>query len=225
MDVNQPVIAILGGTGKEGPGLAMRWASAGYKIIIGSRQTEKAQRIADELNTQLELDTIVGFENSQAARKAEICVLTVVQSAHQSAVQSLKDDLRGKILVDATARVDFREPKPPSPPAAARIAQDILGPDVKVVAAFQNVPAHALRKDLSGKIDTDVLICADDLDAAQEVIQLAEAGGMRAYYSGGLDNAIVVEGLTSILISLNKYYQVKTASIGVTGVGENAHGV
>ena len=150
MDKLLPVIAILGGTGKEGPGLAMRWASAGYKIIIGSRQTEKAQRIADELNTQLEIDTIIGYENSRAARKADICVLTVVQSAHRSAVEGLKDDLSGKILVDATARVDFRDPKPPSPPAAARIAQDILGPDVKVVAAFQNVPAHALRKNLSG---------------------------------------------------------------------------
>lgn len=218
MDTPQPIIAILGGTGKEGPGLAMRWAKAGYKIIIGSRQTEKAQRIADELNTQLEIDTIVGYENRQAARKADICVLTVVESAHQSALASLKNDLSGKILIDATARVDFRDPKPPSPPSAARIAQDILGPDVKVVAAFQNVPAHVLRKNLTGKINTDVLVCADDYDSAQQVIHLAEAGGMRAYYSGDLDNAIVVEGLTSILISLNKYYQVKTASIGLTGL-------
>ena len=221
MNNHLPTIAILGGTGKEGPGLAMRWASSGYNIIIGSRVTEKAQTIADELNTKLGIDTIIGLENGQAARKADICVLTVVQSAHQSAVQSLKVDLIGKILVDATARVDFREPKPPSPPAAARIAQDILGPGVKVVAAFQNVPAHVLKKNLSGKIDTDVLVCADDLEAAQQVIHLAEAGGMRAYYSGRLDNAIVVEGLTSILISLNKYYRVKTASIGVTGLNES----
>ncbi|MCK5429283.1 MAG: NAD(P)-binding domain-containing protein, partial [Anaerolineales bacterium] len=128
MNNHLPTIAILGGTGKEGPGLAMRWASSGYKIIIGSRVTEKAQTIADELNTKLGIDTIIGMENGQAARKADICVLTVVQSAHQSAVQSLKVDLIGKILVDATARVDFRDPKPPSPPAAARIAQDILGP-------------------------------------------------------------------------------------------------
>lgn len=218
MNTTLPIIAILGGTGKEGPGLAMRWATAGYRIIIGSRQTEKAQRIANELNSQLGIDTIVGFENNEAARKASLCVLTVVQSAHQSAIESLKNDLSGKILIDATARVDFRDPKPPPPPSAARIAQDILGPEVKVVAAFQNVPAHVLRKNLSGKINTEVLVCADDLDAAQQAIHLAEAGGMRAYYSGGLDNAIVVEGLTSILISLNRYYQVKTASIGVTGL-------
>lgn len=218
MNTPLPIIAILGGTGKEGPGLAMRWATAGYKIIIGSRQTEKAQRIANELNAHLGIDTIIGFENSEAARKADLCVLTVVQSAHLPAIKSLKNDLSGKILIDATARVDFRNPKPPSPPSAARLAQDILGSDVKVVAAFQNVPAHVLKKNLSGKINTDVLVCADDLDAAQQAIHLAEAGGMRAYYSGGLDNAIVVEGLTSILINLNKYYQVKTASIGVTGL-------
>src|SRR5512139_3361647 len=113
-----PTIAILGGTGKEGPGLAMRWASVGYPIIIGSRQLEKAQATAAELNAQLGLDTITGLENGAAARQADICVLTVVQSAHQAALEDLRADLQGKILVDATARVDFRNPKPPLPPAA-----------------------------------------------------------------------------------------------------------
>ena len=218
MDNSLPTLAILGGTGKEGPGLAMRWAYVGYKIIIGSRYTEKAQTTATRLNAELGMDTITGLENGPAARRADICVLTVVQSAHQPAVESLKEDLVGKILVDATARVDFRDPKPPAPPAAARIAQDMLGPSVRVVAAFQNVPAHSLKVNLGGKIDSDVLVCADDIDAAQQVIRLAEAGGMQAYYSGGLDNALIVEGLTSILISLNKHYGVKTASLGVTGL-------
>jgi NADPH-dependent F420 reductase len=214
----KPPIAILGGTGKEGPGLAMRWAGAGHPIIIGSRQLEKAQRIADELNASLNLDTISGLENGDAAQSADLCVLTVVQSAHRSALEGLTDDLQGKILVDATARVDFRDPRPPHPPSAARIAQDILGPDVRVVSAFQSVPAHVLRANLDRPLDLDVLVCADDLDAAEEVIELAEAGGMRAYYAGGLDNSIVVEGLTALLISLNKHYGVKTASVGVTGV-------
>lgn len=214
-----PVVAILGGTGKEGPGLAMRWAGAGYTIIIGSRQAEKAEATAADLNAKLGLTTITGLDNAAAARAADLCVLTVVQDAHQAALESVKDDLQGKILVDATARVDFRDPRPPQPPSAGRIAQDLLGPGVRVVAAFQNVPAHALKKNLGQSLDTDVLICADDKDAAQEVIKLAEAGGMRGYYAGGLDNAIVVEGLTSILISLNKHYGSKTASIGVTGLG------
>ncbi|PWH16549.1 MAG: NADPH-dependent F420 reductase [Anaerolineae bacterium] len=219
MNQAKPVVAILGGTGKEGPGLALRWAKAGYPILIGSRQAEKAQATAQEINQTLGLQTVQGYENTQAARQAEICVLTVVQTAHQEALIGLKEALQGKILVDATARVDFRDPKPPAPPTAARIAQDLLGEGVRVVAAFQNVPAAALRK-LDQPLHSHVLVCADDLAAAQAVIQLAHDGGMNAYYAGGLDNAIVVEGLTALLISLNKHYKTKTASICVAGLPE-----
>ena len=221
MSESMPKIAILGGTGKVGPGLAMRWASVGYTVIIGSRQAEKARETAASLNEMLGLQTIRGMENSQAVRMADICVLTVIHTAHEGAVTSLKEALQGKILVDTTARVDFREPKPPRPPAAARYAQNVLGSGVRVVAAFQNVPAHTMRKNLGEKIDADVLVCADDSHAAMAVMRLAEMGGMRAYYAGGLDNAVVVEGLTSILISLNKYYGVKTASIGITGIDQD----
>jgi len=213
-----PVIAVLGGTGKEGPGLAMRWAHAGYKIIIGSRQAEKAQTTAVELNAKLGIDFVEGLQNEAAARQADISVLTVVYTAHEAAVRSLKDALRGKILVDATARVDFRDPRPPAPPSAPSQAQEVLGDGVRVVGAFQTVPAHVLKKKLGEALDTDVLVCADDLDAAGQVIQLAEAGGMRAYYAGRLENAIVAEGLTAVMISLNKHYGVRTASIAVTGL-------
>ena len=216
--VSLPTLAILGGTGKEGPGLALRWASAGYPVIIGSRLAERARSTADELNAILGIETIRGMENSQAAILAQICVLTVVYTAHQPALESLKQDLRGKILVDATARVDFRNPLPPAPPSAARMAQDLLGPQVRVVAAFQNVPAHNLRRCLGEALDLDVLVCSDDISAAEEVIPLARAAGMRGYYAGGLDNAVVIEGITSILISLNKYYKVKNASISITGL-------
>lgn len=200
------LIAILGGTGKEGPGLAMRWAHAGYEIIIGSRQTEKAEATAKEIREKMGLETITGLANDEAARKADISVLTVVQSAHEAALSGLVDALQGKILVDATARVEFRDPKPPTQPSAGRIAQDILGEGVRVVAAFQNVPASALKKNLDKPVQTDVLVCADDVTAAEEVISLADAGGMRAYYAGGLDNAVVVEGITALLIAANKHY-------------------
>jgi NADPH-dependent F420 reductase len=213
----KPVVAILGGTGKEGPGLAMRWAVAGYKIIIGSRQREKAERTAEELNEILGIDTILGLENGAAARAADICVLTVVQSAHQSAIAGLRDALNGKVLVDATARVEFGNPKPPQPPAAAEIAQEILGSNVKVVAAFQNVPAHVLRN-IDKPIESEVLVCADNTDAAMDVIRLAEAGGMKAYYAGNLANAVTIEGLTAVLISINKHYKTKTASIRIAGI-------
>lgn len=218
MSDQRPVLAILGGTGKEGPGLALRWAHAGYPVIIGSRQAEKAQATASEINAQLGIERVRGMENSQAAQMAELAVLTVVQSAQLEALQSVRDALHGKILVDATARVDFRDPRPPAPPAAARLAQEVLGPGVRVVAAFQNVPAHVLKKNLDGMIATDVLVCSDDVEAAQQVIELAQAGGMKAFYAGGLDNAVVVEGLTALLISINKHYGVKNSSIGISGI-------
>ena len=216
-----PTVAILGGTGNEGPGLALRWAKSGYEVIIGSRKKEKAQETAGKLNEQLGIGTILGFENGDAARKADICVLTVVHTAHKQAIESLSEDLQGKILIDATARVDFPEAKPPSPPSAARLAQDKLGPGVRVVAAFQNVPAAALHKKLDQPLEVDVLICADDPADAETASKLVEDLGMNAYYAGDLDNAIVVEGLTAILISLNKHYHSRRASIQVSGINKD----
>ncbi len=161
MTSQKPVIAVLGGTGNEGPGLAMRWANAGYKIIIGSRQKEKADATATELNQKLGIETITGMQNTDAARAADISILTVVASAHQPALESLKEVLQGKILVDATARLSFPDLKPPAPPSAAEIAQKILGPGVRVVAAFQNVPAHVLRAFANGADGT----ATEDIDA------------------------------------------------------------
>ena len=130
----------------------------------------------------------------------------MVQAAHQPALEGLRNALQGKVLVDATARIEFRDPKPPTQPSAARKAQDILGEGVKVAAAFQNVPASALRKALDQPVKTDVLVCADDVEVGEMVVTLAEAGGMRAFYAGGLDNAVVAEGLTAVLIAMNKHY-------------------
>jgi NADPH-dependent F420 reductase len=219
--MDEPIIltiALLGGTGKEGPALARKWANAGYRIIIGSRKEEKAQRVAQEINEQLGIESIQGMQNIEAAKNSNICVLTVVQSAHQEALESVKDALKGKILVDTTARVDFRDPKPPKQPSAARMAQDLLGPDVRVVAAFQNIPSHALQESIDEPMDMDVLIFADDDAAANEVIMLAEAAGLGAYHGGGLDNAIVVEGLTAVLINLNQRYKSKRGAIRISGI-------
>lgn len=205
--MSKPVIAIIGGTGEEGTGLAMRWVSAGYRVIIGSRQTERAEATAAKLNELLGIDTITGKENADAAGEAEICVLTVVSQAHKAAVENLKDALQGKIVVDATARVKFPEAVPPNPPSAGRIAQDILGEGSKVVTAFQNVPAMALKKNLDQPVDCDVLICGDDMEAIETAITLTEDAGMRGLYAGGLDNAFVVEGLTALIITINKTYK------------------
>jgi len=210
-------IAILGGTGKEGTGLALRWAGAGYEVIIGSRQLEKAQKAAQKLNERLEIDSVIGMENPDAVIAADVCVLTVVQSAHQLALKGLKDVLQGKILVDATVQINYPNTEPPKQPSAGRIAQDILGEGVRVVAAFQNIPSKALHKKLGESLGIDVLICSDDKDAANQVAILTEAIGMGGYYAGNLDNAIVVEGLTAQLISMNKKYK-GNGSIRIEGI-------
>lgn len=216
--IKKPIVAIIGGTGKEGKGLALRWALAGYEIVIGSRQVDKARQVADEINHQLGISRVRGMENTEAAGMADICVLTVVHSAHQHTLTTLKDTLQGKILIDATARVDFQDPKPPGPPSAGEQAQDILGPNVQVVTAFQNVPAKSLTNALDQPVDADVLVCSNNIQAAELVIQLADAAGMRGYYAGNLPNSNVVEGLTSILISMNKHYKIKQAKIKVSGI-------
>lgn len=210
-------LSILGGTGKEGSALALRWAKAGYPVILGSRSAERAEQAAAELNAQVRQSNIRGLDNESAARAGNIAILTVPPEAQLSTLSSVKSALAGKILVDATARVDAKDPHPPDGAAAARAAQDLLGPEVRVVAAFQNVPAHAL-KNLERELDSDVLVCGDDPEARAEVVKLAEAAGMRAYEAGGLDNALVVEGLTALIISINKRYKSKTGGIRISGV-------
>lgn len=211
-------LAIIGGTGKLGPGLAMRWASAGYRVVIGSRKVEKAQRIAAELNEALGIETIMGLENKEAVTLADICILTVKADAHEAIVKQLKGVLNGKIIVDTTARVDFKDPKPPAPPSAASLAQEKFGTEARVVAAFQTVPAHRLTENLDQPLDLDVLVCSDDRDAAQEVMMLAEGADMKAFYAGGLDNSITLEGISALLINLNNAHDSKTASFKVSGL-------
>jgi len=214
-------VAVLGGTGNEGPGLALRWAKSGkYQVIIGSRQLEKAQRIAGELNERLGADVIRGLANEDAVRAVGLCVLTIPYSAHRATLTGLRDLLQGKVLVDVT--VPLKPPKvshvnvPPGG-SAGQEAQAILGDGVRVVSAFQNVGMAHLAEDES-HIDCDVLICGDDKDAKREAIALAEAAGMRGIDAGPLQNAVVVEGLTSILIGINARHKIKGAGIKITGI-------
>jgi NADPH-dependent F420 reductase len=214
--IAKPTIAVLGGTGHEGTGLALRWAANGYDVIIGSRQKEKALTAVAEINAVLGNELVRGMENGPAARTADINVLTVVATAHEAAITGLKEDLQGKILVDATARIQFPNPKPPAPPSAARLAQQILGDGVRVVAAFQNIPASTL-KNLERELDSDVLVCADRREDADQVAELVRGAGMQAYYAGDLDLAITLEGITALLVYLNKFNDIKHASIKIVG--------
>ena len=211
-------IAILGGTGHLGPGLALRWAYAGHHVLIGSRQAEKAQGMAAELNAELGRESIRGLENAEAARQADICVLAVVQDAHQAALEAVKEALAGKILVDTTARLSFPDLTPPAAPAAAQLAQQLLGEQVRVVAAFQTVSAASLRENFDQPLDSDVLVCSDDSQAAGQIMELASDAGLQGYYAGGLNHAIVLEGITSLLVSINKQYKSRHGTLRVAGV-------
>lgn len=217
-------LAILGGTGKEGTGLALRWAKAGYAVIIGSRQEQKAAQVAADLNARLGDGSIRGLPNSQAARQADIAVLTVPYKAHRATLSGLREELQGKILVDVT--VPLQPPQvtqvflPEEGPAAVQ-AQAVLGPGVRVVSAFQNVGEHFLR-DAERAIDCDVLVCGDDGEAKAEVIELAEAldPGIRAFDAGSLANCVVAESLTPILIGLGKQFRRLRVGVRVTGINK-----
>jgi 8-hydroxy-5-deazaflavin:NADPH oxidoreductase len=216
-------LAVLGGTGNEGPGLAMRWAKAGHRVIIGSRQEAKAQRIAGELNAELGEPLIEGMENPAAARACDVAVLTVPYSAQNKLLASIQEELQGKVLINVTVAL-----KPPKvarvyiPPegSASEQAQALLGPDVRVVAAFQNVGAHHLQEP-DHPVACDVLVCGDDKEAKAIAVQLAEEIGTRGIDAGPLINAKVVEGLTSILIGINIRYKVPGSGIRITGLPED----
>lgn len=214
------VVGVLGGTGNEGPGLALRWAQSGrYKVIIGSRQAEKGRRVAAELNQKLREARIEGMSNEDAAQAADLCVLTIPYSAHQPTLTGLREFLQGKVLVDVTVPLNEAKPshvKIPPGGSAGQEAQAILGDGVRVVSAFQNVGAAHLSED--HRIECDVLVCGNSKEAKAEAIALAEAAGMRGIDAGPLQNAVVVEGLTALLIGINMRHKVKGAGIKITGI-------
>lgn len=216
----KPVLAVVGGSGAEGSGLALRWAQAGYRVLLGSRGVERAEAKAKELNALLGKDLIAGMINSQAAEKADISVLTVPYGAQLSTLKELKGALAGKILVDVT--VPLVPPKVsrvqlPEGGSAVVIAQGELGSDVRVVAAFQSVSAHHLL-DLEHQVDCDVMVFGDDKDARQSVVELADAIGLRGLHAGPLANSASAEALTSVLIFMNKHYKSPGTGIRITGL-------
>ncbi len=213
-------IAVIGGTGKEGKGLALRWAKAGYEIIIGSRDAERAKTAAHEMNAALGQTTVSGLSNANAARAADIVVLSVPYEAHAATLDAIADAAQGKLLIDVTAPLDpenkrkaWRVPEG----SAAQAAQLRLGPQVRVVAAFQNI-SYTHLTDLHGELGCDVLVCGNDKEAKKQVIELAKAAGMAAFDAGPIENAVVAEGLTAVLININIAFKIKNAGIRITGI-------
>jgi NADPH-dependent F420 reductase len=213
-------IAVLGGTGKEGKGLAFRWARAGYRVMIGSRTAEKAIGAAHEIKEMLEDGiSVEGMTNLEAAHEANIIVLTVPYSAHRDTLESVKDELKGKILVDVT--VPLVPPKVatvqmPAAGSAAQEARQIVGDDVQVCAAFQNISHEHLLD--NADVECDVLVTGTSKDARAETIKLVEAAGLHGWDAGPIENSVVVEGLTSVLIGINKKYGSTHAGIKITGI-------
>jgi len=219
------IIGIIGGTGKEGKGLAYRWALAGLNILIGSRQLEKAQSAAEEVNQLLpgSAPKVIGVENIEAAHRANVVVLTVPFEFHIPTLKLLKDELREKILIDVT--VPLVPPKVtkvqmPAAGSAALEAKSVLDPSTEVVAAFQNISYERLLG--NENIDCDVLVSGSSKDARRVVIDLVEKAGMVAWDAGPIENTVVVEGLTSILIGINKEFGSHTAGIKITGITRDA---
>jgi NADPH-dependent F420 reductase len=215
-------IGILGGTGSEGGGLAARLAFAGHTVTIGSREPAKAREAASQFAAQKL--TVLSGDNQQAAEASDIVILTVPFKAQLTTIESVKSHLLGKILIDAT--VPLVPPKVsqvqlPPEGCAAVLAQKLVGKDVRVVSAFQNVSAHHLR-DLSHVVECDVIVCGDDSAACDTVIDIIRSIRLRGFYGGPLCNSAAVEALTSVLIAINRRYKVPASGIQLTGIPNSA---
>ena len=219
----KPSIGIVGGTGDLGRGLALRLAKAGHPLIIGSRNAEQAVASAEAVAAVLAErgiahPAISGADNAATAQQGDIVFVTVPFVAHQPTLESIRDAVQGKVVVDVTvplvppkvARVQL-----PTEGSAGQIAQTLLGEAVHVVSAFQNVAAAHLQADM--EIPCDVLVTGNDKPARQTVIDLIESMGMRGFHAGLINNAAAAEALTSILININKQYKTH-AGLRLTGI-------
>lgn len=219
------MIAIIGGTGAEGMGLTLRWARTGEKIVIGSRDAERAQQAARKIRERAGTSASVeGATNADAARSADIVVLTIPFVSQAATLRDLKQRLRpGTIVVDTTVALAAGVGGAATRTlgvwqgSSAEQAADILGKEFPVVAAFHHLPAAALDSD--GSVDCDVMICTNHEAARARVSELAEKiPGVRSINAGRLENSRTLEQMTALLIAINRNYKVHGAGYRVTGV-------
>jgi 8-hydroxy-5-deazaflavin:NADPH oxidoreductase len=213
-----PELAVLGGTGHLGHALARRWVLNGYSVIIGSRDATRAAEAALALG-QAPGARVRGATNIEAARAANIVVVTVPFASQESILTEVRETARGKLVVDTT--VPLIPPKVmrvqlPEEGSAALRAQRILGRGVTVVAAFHNVAAHLLARD--GTVDCDVLVFGEKKDDRERVVDLARDAQLRGVHGGSLANSAAAEALTSVLIFVNKHYGSMGAGLRITGL-------
>ena len=209
-------VAIVGGTGNLGGALALRLGAPGVKIIIGSRDAEKATKAVEVLKPQLRAGEIVGTTNREAVRDADFVVIAVPYEGHAQTVAQVKGQLAGKIVIDAVVPLNKVKPFVPAAGSALQEAQQILGDEAPVVGALHNISALDL-----GEVDSplgDVLVCGDHVEAKQKVIEIIQRIGATAYDGGPASNAYVIEGLTGVIIHLNRKYKSKHGSIKIAGI-------
>lgn len=223
-------IGIVGGTGKEGRGLALRWARAGHEVRLGSRDAGRARSLALELARTLPAGAtqvtppISGGDNVWAVRDADVVVLSVPYGAHAVTLRELAPALAGKLLIDITVPLSpprVREVHLPAGQSAALEAQALLGPDVRVVAALHHASSGHLA-DLEHPVDCDVLACSDDVEARSTAVALLGDLGMRALDAGPLRNAIALESMTPVLLYLNQRYRTRGCGLRITGLPATA---
>jgi NADPH-dependent F420 reductase len=214
-------IAILGGTGKEGAGLAMRWAQAGHSIIIGSRDAERARAKAAEMCAASKTKTITGDGNAAAAGLGEIVVVALPGTGLGATLPETREGCRGKVVVSTVVPLTFgggRLFTPPSQGSSAEEAQELLGSEARVIAAFQHIAAHELQAG-DHPIECDLLHCGGDAEAKRVVTELAATIGLRAVDAGPLSNAGPIEGITALLATINRRYKLKNSGLKITGLG------
>jgi NADPH-dependent F420 reductase len=212
-------IAILGGTGKEGVGLAARWARAGHSIIIGSRDAERAKAKAAELREATGSTALDGHTNAEAADRGEVIVLTLPASGLAATLPEVRQACRGKVVVTTVVPLTFGGPRLFTPPPAGSAAEEVqqLLPEARVVAAFHHIAAHELAE-TGHPIDCDLLHCGDDAGAKEVAVALAQSMGLRPVDVGRLSNAGPVEGITAVLATINRRYRIKNGGIRITGL-------
>lgn len=207
-------IAILGGAGAEGTGLARRFAAAGHPVVIGSRQADRAQTAAATVNEATGTMLVQGADNAEAAQRGELVLLTIPFAGVDDTLTPLKDALAGKTVVSTIVPMEFASGQPrlaavPEGSAAQRV-QAVL-PESRVVAAFHHIGA-AVLSDLGEQVDSDVLVCGDHAEAKAAVLALAEAiPGVRGVDAGRLDAANAIEGITTVLVRINRRYKAHAA--------------
>ncbi len=213
-------LAIIGGTGKEGNALARRFAQAGVRVLIGSRDAAKAQAAAQDLNTRIGAARVEGYTNREAAERAEVLLLSVPYAGMQPILADVRAAAQNKIVINIAASLDPEKKSRAKPPAAGSVTaevQQFFGDATRVVCAFQNISPEKLES-VEEKIDSDVLVCGADKDTRAQVIELIRRIGVDAFDAGMLANAVAVEALTAALIAINLRYKTKGAGIRIVGV-------